>query len=220
MIEFFILFDNWSQNTLGSGATCLIALCALFILFVTFFFVWFFYGKLSKKALCAYFLFSAFIILFEFSIESLARTQIMVGFSLASCFLFFSILFCLPSRTIKATEQQLEFARLIDRKVKNQQNIKALKEQEHTNLIKKQEVESIKLRQETEQKPIEVDFTHVKNVLKRLEYYNLNITDKKQVKELENAILIAEKGEVDLKTKRNINEGLGALLKIMSKYGV
>ena len=52
-----------------------------------------------------------------------------------------------------------------------------------------------------------------------MEYYNLTPNDKRQVKDLECAI---NQGEVQLtpSLKEKINDGLGALLKIMSKYGI
>lgn len=69
-------------------------------------------------------------------------------------------------------------------------------------------------------KDFELDFEHVKNVISRLNYYELKDTDKRQVKELENALLRAERGEFNIDVKSRINDGLGALLKIMSKYGI
>lgn len=66
----------------------------------------------------------------------------------------------------------------------------------------------------------ELDFSHVKNILKRLEYYNLTSVDAKQVSELKSALYQAERYGTDREIKSKINDGLGALLKIMSKYGV
>ena len=65
-----------------------------------------------------------------------------------------------------------------------------------------------------------IDFTHVKNILSRLEYYNLSSTDQKQVGELKASVYRAENFGVDKETKSKIRDGLGALLKIISKYGV
>lgn len=67
---------------------------------------------------------------------------------------------------------------------------------------------------------IKVDFSHVKNVISRLDGIALSPADKRQVKELQSAILMVERGEVYPQTKNKINDGLGALLKIMAKYGV
>lgn len=70
------------------------------------------------------------------------------------------------------------------------------------------------------EKECELDFSHVKNILKRLEYYNLSSLDTKQVSELKSALYQAETCGVNKDIKSKINDGLGALLKIMSKYGV
>ncbi len=66
----------------------------------------------------------------------------------------------------------------------------------------------------------EIDFSHIKGILSRLEYYPLKEQDKKSALELEKAILEAEENGLDSALKQTINEGLGALLKIMAKYAV
>lgn len=66
----------------------------------------------------------------------------------------------------------------------------------------------------------DIDFSHVKSVLKKLDYYPLKEQDKKSAKELENAIIEAEENGLDARLKQNINDGLGALLKLMSKYAI
>ena len=65
-----------------------------------------------------------------------------------------------------------------------------------------------------------LDFSHVKKVIERLNYFGLSPSDKRQVKDLESTILSAERGDGGDNVKECINDGLGALLKIMSKYGV
>lgn len=67
---------------------------------------------------------------------------------------------------------------------------------------------------------IDLDFSHVKSVLLKLNYYPLSASDRKQVKDLEYALITAENGELNYELKEKINDGLGVLLKIMSKYGV
>ncbi len=61
------------------------------------------------------------------------------------------------------------------------------------------------------------DFSHVKNVIERLYSFPLTQGDRKQIKELEDAIILIENG---LEEEYSIGEELGALLKIMAKYGV
>lgn len=66
----------------------------------------------------------------------------------------------------------------------------------------------------------DLDFSHVKNVMARLDYFSLSPADKRQVKELEITLREAECGEYSKAIKERLNDGLGILLKIMSKYGV
>ena len=66
----------------------------------------------------------------------------------------------------------------------------------------------------------EIDFTHVKNVLSRLDFYGLLPNEKKTVSDLEKSIAYAEIEGADEQIRVRINDGLGALLKIMSKYGI
>ena len=66
----------------------------------------------------------------------------------------------------------------------------------------------------------ELNFSHVKSVLDRLEYFDLSPTDKKQVEALKDAMFSAERQGFTPEKKSRINDGLANLLKIMSKYGV
>lgn len=66
----------------------------------------------------------------------------------------------------------------------------------------------------------DIDFTHVKNVAERLNYYNLSPTDKRTVTELLNSVAQAENGEFTQELRSKINDYLGMLLKLMSKYNV
>ena len=64
------------------------------------------------------------------------------------------------------------------------------------------------------------DFSHVKSVLERLNYFPLSPNEKKQAKELEITVRRIESGENTPELKNRVNDGLGALLKIMAKHGV
>lgn len=64
------------------------------------------------------------------------------------------------------------------------------------------------------------DFSHVKNVLQRLEPATLSYADRRQIHELELSLYEAENGGYSEETRVKINEGLGNLLKIMARHGV
>ena len=65
----------------------------------------------------------------------------------------------------------------------------------------------------------DLDFTHVKNVIKRLDAVGLSLADRRQVKQLEFYIAQAEDGYPIKDLKPKINESLGILLKIMARHG-
>ena len=64
------------------------------------------------------------------------------------------------------------------------------------------------------------NFSHVKKIIEKLGFFPLTPSDKRQVKELEITIKRIEDGEDGAFIKNKANDALGALLKIMSKYGV
>ena len=63
-----------------------------------------------------------------------------------------------------------------------------------------------------------LDVSHVKNVIERLSYFPLSVSERKQINELSSLILVAERNGDD-ETKEKLNEKLSFLLKIMAKYG-
>lgn len=63
-----------------------------------------------------------------------------------------------------------------------------------------------------------LDVSHVKNVIERLSYFPLSVSERKQINELSSLILIAERNG-DSVAKEKLNEKLSLLLKIMAKYG-
>ena len=66
----------------------------------------------------------------------------------------------------------------------------------------------------------EIDFSHVKNVIERMAFYNLSPTDKRQIRELKESVYNAETEGFTQEKKETINDGLSELLRIMSKHGV
>lgn len=66
----------------------------------------------------------------------------------------------------------------------------------------------------------EIDFTHLKSLLERLEFYPLSQAEKRQVKELSALVYTAENTVLTQSLKIKINDLLTFLLKIMAKYGI
>ena len=109
----------------------------------------------------------------------------------------------IPERKVKYKKEQIDFARGLDFKFKNQ----AVEEETFNQTV-------------VEKTDGEIDFSHVLGVIAKLEYYPLTTTEKKQVKELSEVIRQAQCGKNDKETKIRINDGLSFLLKIMAKHGV
>lgn len=115
--------------------------------------------------------------------------------------------------------EHLDLAELLDKEYVKESRADSMAEKPQVAATDK--VTHLKIRVPAPEKTeTEIDFTHVKNVIERLNYYNLGPTDKRTVNDLANNVSQAENGEFTPELKEKINDGLGALLKIMSKYGV
>jgi len=133
----------------------------------------------------------------------------------SACSFSFVPLIIVREKKIKIQESHRSFVKYLDNQIK--QN-KVVKDNERQVLERVKPVEKVEEKQNVSN--FFLDFKHVKSVMERLEYYGLSTADKKVVCDLQNAIEKAEDGDFCLETKNRINDGLGALLKIMAKYGV
>ncbi len=113
--------------------------------------------------------------------------------------------------------EQIDLARLIDGEYRRSLSKSEPKDNTEPEKLTPSHAEVVK---ETVKPEEEIDFTHVKNVIERLNYYDLGASDKRVVSELTYNVSLAERGEYTPDLKSKINDGLGSLLKIMSKYGV
>ena len=141
--------------------------------------------------------------------------------------LLLSIVLFIPERGKSASLEQKTLAKFLDGCIKKERDIDFNK-QSPTGFeeSKKQRLSTSIIKGKTEQDSEmndgenDIDFSHVKNILSKLDYYPLKDQDKKAAKDLESAILKAEQEGLSYPIKESINDGLGALLKIMSKYAV
>ena len=135
---------------------------------------------------------------------------------------FFAFIFCLPIRGKRIKKEEKELALFIDKQLHLQNLSSKIKEVDDESKKQNQNtlLEVIKpqvSQQETISVPI--DYTHVKNVIERLNYFPLSVSDRRQVRDLEGFLVEAESGQEEPSLKSKITDGLSALLKIMSKYG-
>ncbi len=147
---------------------------------------------------------------------------------ISSIFTFVIIL--LPQKQIKFQSNQISLAKLLSNQAKVQQE-NAQNSQSEKEKYLRNGVERLKTQQTDEKNSqaensfadgafCQLNFSHVKNIIERLNYFSLNQADKKQVHDLEVYIAEAENQGFDNQLKTKINDSLGGLLKIMSKYGV
>jgi hypothetical protein len=176
------------------------------------------------------------ICLIEFWFEIKINGQITFSvYTVGSCFLGLSICLFLPKKEIKISEEKRSLAQFLDRCVDSKNSEQNYKNNP-SNFVESGGYMPSKVFSSPiisvnnahldgrdkggKKKDKEIDFSHIKGILNRLEYYPLKEQDKKSALDLEKAILEAEENGLDKNLKQNINEGLGALLKIMAKYAV
>ncbi len=150
------------------------------------------------------------LILIHAGLELLFDNFTFTIISLGVAVIYIAIIYCITPKKVIFTEKQLDLARLIDKKASD---VKQERE-----VCEKIELKPFEENIRGEDK--ELDFSHVKSVINRMEYYSLGQNDKRQIFELEQALNEAEKNGLNDSIKNRINDGLGALLKIMSKYGI
>ena len=158
---------------------------------------------------CWYLPFLCGIITGEYGLFTLSGINASVCFiTLSLGLVFFSVICAIP---VKADEKsdKINFIKFLDEKINAEKCEKRLNAPPE---------KLVAVQKPKESKP-EIDFSHVKSVIARLNYFSLSSQDRSVVKELELNVMQAERGDYDIETKRKINDGLGALLKIMSKYG-
>ena len=214
------LFD-WSENlTVALGQDVIFYLSAglIFCLFIILSALKLFFGKQIRSI---YFIVSGTVIAIESAITLSAGISVLfyAVLSAAVSLLLFIPYVLIPKKKEIRYNAQKEFIRYIDGEIKKEKEKgeETVKRDRQTAPAVRFKVEPE--RQKTASSP-EVDFTHVKNVIDRLSYYDLSPSDKKQIKNLSETVALAENYGYSVELKEKINDGLGMLLKIMSKYKV
>lgn len=155
------------------------------------------------------------------------RASVVGEKDISSLLLFFGVALFLPvyfirektPKTHVKNESAREYVRFLENKINRaagEKEFSASAREKETDL-NPEVIKAEKQQQNSVDKP---DFSHVKNVLQRLEPALLSYADRRQIHELELSIYEAEHGEYSEETRRKINEGLGNLLKIMARHGV
>ncbi|MBO7345105.1 MAG: hypothetical protein J6U92_04110 [Clostridia bacterium] len=228
MTERFFWLINWINGALGGGWLLIISLSIIFLTFIVVFIQALIVREYSFSKRCWFALFCGAICLAQ-SVFTPTEERIFVVFSLAVSLLLCSLLFSIRVRG-KVGKEHKKLIDFIDGQIRRSGAVPQTPTKTKLDGLDvldkpliKEEKESAKIEQPHSQKSKQqkdLDFTHVKSVISKLSYYGLSQNDKRQVQDLETALYQAEQGEDIPGLKSRINDGLGALLKIMSKYGI
>ena len=220
MTELFFLFLNSVDGTIGKCGAFFISVAILTLGFIFLIFLIAFKRGYSMKKRLWYIAMTLAVSSFQAGFEAMHCQIVYAFFTFSLGCAYFAIISFIPERAIKIRKEQLQLARFLDQKARadgaeKMENLtdKNLGEKE-ISVIKTEEIKN-KRKEESD-----INFSHVKSVIDRMDYFALTQNDKKQVRDLETAINRAERGEYTKEVKESINDGLGALLKIMAKYGI
>ncbi len=240
MNELFLMFMNSFFSVLGENLTTitLAIICNCVVVYLTILCSIIALYKRQYTVLKRLWIIFDFvaICIVQFWLELQIDKQITyLPLTIVSCFFSLSICLFLPVKEYKISQEKRSLAQFLDRCAHNQNYQQNYKENP-LNIIEKERTispskvfsspiisanQNDKLNQKSlDQNNQEIDFSHIKGILTKLEYYPLKEQDKKSAKDLEKAILEAEENGMDKALKQTINDGLGALLKIMAKYAV
>lgn len=242
-MENILLIFNESVN-LFLLLSFLIGEGLIVILFIIFLLLGILDEKYDFNKTVAFSLISLSVTLYQAGVYIGGKWLVICVFSLALS-LFFSVVLFLLGNSKRKKEKRIVDSEVDNDKIDNKDKqaelseyINSLRRQRDirnendekispSNSVIKSNIERVvssmktkRVESEVQYKEPILDFSHVKNILKRLTEYSLTPSDKRQVKDLESMLLIAEKGEIDKELKERLNNSLGGLLKMMSKYGV
>ena len=223
MTELFFVFLNSVDSAIGKSGAFFISVAILTLGLIVMIFLTIFKRGYSIKKRLWYIAFSIAVCFFYAGYEALYGKIVFSFFTFAIGSAYFAIICFIPERAIKITKEQLQLARVFDQKARVSRADTAdrldnfagkVMEEKEISVIKTEE------KKNKEKEEADINFSHVKSVINRMDYFALTANDKKQVRDLETAINRAERGEYTKEVKESINDGLGALLKIMAKYGI
>ena len=227
------IFLNFKQG----DTFCICLALSLIVFIINFVLVLSVRGYGQRQRLWQYLIYLCAVI-WQISSDLFSKSGLPLSLYLLSILLFMSLpSVVIKKRVVRTTKKQAELVKMLDRKVKRENNF-SLDEQEELDdeflqPAKSSVMDCVDRLNNCLNKPnreitsegldsqiARLDFSHVKNVISRLDAFGLNQSDRRLIEDLKIAVALAEKGEHVVGLKSKINDGLGALLKIMSKYGV
>lgn len=203
------IIEKLLQN-LGVNIVEIVVLITVVVLFLLFLLLKIFIRSFENKG-------TVLFLLSTLSVSLFYRYAIAVFGERENEFIILLSIICLLAIPIKCVgkkpkkqDESKEFIKFIDQKIAEQGQKPIINDIKTVKPIEKENSETVD----------GLNLSHVKNILNRLDYFDLSQADRRQVRELETVVFQAERHFDDLEIKEKLNDGLGALLKIMAKYGV
>lgn len=230
MTERFLSIFSFIDQSLGGAGVFLICVCVVFIVFVITLILAACKSNFNLKKRFWFFLVATAVVLCEYALSFFISGGAGYSFITAA----FAVVLSIPVIAVRKKDNTAarDFARFLDQKIvktnlpptelqpTNFNTVTGESELQDQVPKPRQKSTAVNVAKKESNSAADLDFTHVKNVMARLEFYGLSPSEKKIIEGLDNAIALAENQQADQKTVSKINDGLGALLKIMSKYGV
>ena len=196
-------------------------------------------NDLVKGQLIGYILFALSLVLLElvFLIITSANISLLIFSFVFEIWLFIPFLFVQKKVGVKVEKEHRELIQSSTKIIEEEKNSEidnhATKNFEKENAHKllldfekillkgdKNKTTRVQLQQKEKRENELLSFSNVKKAIEKTMSKNLTENEKRQVLNLEFAIFQKERGEENMLIKEQVNEGLSALLKIMSKYCV
>ena len=237
MTERFYRFVNFANESIGAFGLFLLSGALISIMFILVFILSLSVRNYSFSKRRWFILSSIAVCVLQYAFMINQTDKIFLLFLISLILFYCAIIFSIRVRK-KVDKGQKELINYIDSQVRKANSInfedvphkRAVHDTESCLMCEKGLLESSvkshlsklgaeKCEQAKTDKTADLDFSHVKSVIAKLSYFNLSQNDRKQIKDLENIILLAESNEYYPDLNSKINDGLGMLLKIMAKYG-
>ena len=236
MSELFYSFFNFINSYLGAGGLFIISLTLILLFFAIRFFCIKRAEEYPIKKRLIYLIEVFGVCTLELAFLILCKQDLAFSLATFSIGIFLFVPILSAKKKIKNREKERKFIKYIDDCLLNKNSLVKdffeKDEQEKLNrvenfkqniaeekqIISEEKVENAKPKK-AQSYPYSLDFSHVKSVIARLENLSLGASDKRQIRELESVMAQVERGAFTPEIKEKVNDGLGALLKIMARYG-
>ncbi len=193
----FALFASYSPAVAVIAANALILVFFVLFLFLKNKRPFFYFGGAFTSLECAFLYFA----------DSPDAAVLLTAVDLSLVCLLTGVLRCFSERAVKDDAPVREFVRSLDKKLKTPVPADTMREESA--------LAAPKFSSEADVKK-SLSISHAHSVIERLSYFDLSVSDRNKINELEFALAGMEKEDVPLSA---VNEKLSCLIRMLAKYG-